>query len=236
MIQELFLVIISGFSIGIIGSFHCIGMCGPIALSLPVNQYTTTKKTLSILLYNLGRATTYAILGVIFGILGQSFELFKLQQYTSIFAGFFILWIVLFSSKKALQIPYISSFSIKIKTSLANVLRSEKTSFSYFTIGLLNGFLPCGLVYVAIAAAVATGFIYKSAWLMFAFGLGTMPLMIITMSFGKYISSNIKNRINSISPYLIILVAVLLILRGLNLGIPYVSPKEVGTHKTCCHS
>ena len=235
MINELAVIIASGFSIGIIGSFHCVGMCGPIALSLPVHQYSNSKKILAIFLYNIGRASTYALMGLIFGILGQSFQLFKIQQYTSIVAGVFILSILLFSSLSQFNISFISSFSLKIKNKLGTLLKRDKTIPSYFAIGLVNGFLPCGLVYVAIATAVAAGTMLKSSLLMFAFGLGTIPVMAFTMYLGKFISISFKNKLNKLTPYIIGVVAILLILRGLNLGIPYISPKQVGQHKTCCH-
>lgn len=236
MLNNISLVLITGFSIGILGGFHCIGMCGPIALSLPVHQYALPKRIYSVLLYNLGRALTYALLGLFIGLLGQGFELFKIQQYASIIAGVLILTILFFSSRTSVQIPFLSPFFIKVKSQLARLLKTEKSGSSFLAIGIVNGFLPCGLVYIAIAASVAAGSAIKSALLMFAFGLGTLPLMALTMFVGKYISLNIKNKLNKLSPYLIGIVAVLLILRGLNLGIPYISPKQEGAHKTCCHN
>lgn len=222
--SEIIVVLLSGFSIGLIGSFHCVGMCGPLALSLPVHQLSVYHKTLAISLYNVGRALSYAAMGVIFGLLGQGFSLFKIQQWLSVIAGILILAILLNNQFGNPQINVLSRFTQTIKVKLGQYLRSEKTLFSYFTIGAVNGFLPCGLVYVAIAAALAAGTLVKSSLLMFAFGIGTFPLMALTMVFGKFISAGLRMKLSKMVPRFTMAIAVLLILRGLNLGIPLVSP------------
>ncbi len=233
-LSEFLVLVISGLSIGIIGGFHCVGMCGPLALSLPIHNLTGFNRGNAILLYNLGRALTYTVLGVIFGLLGKSFALFKLQQWLSILSGVLIL-LVLFGSKYSnhLSKPW-SGFANKLKDKLSTYLRSEKKTGSYFYIGLLNGLLPCGLVYVAIAASFATGGVWQGALLMFAFGLGTLPAMAGTMVFGKFISFNVRQRFNQVTPFLVLGVSLLLILRGLNLGIPYLSPSHDQGHVKCC--
>ncbi len=228
------LVILSGFSIGILGSFHCIGMCGPLALALPVDSVRITDKVISILLYNIGRAISYTFIGVIFGLLGQGFELFYLQQWLSVIAGSAILGILLATKFGNLYSKVFARFTQKIKSKLANYLRSDKTILSYLSIGVLNGFLPCGLVYIAMAASLAGGTVLKSALFMFTFGLGTLPIMALTMAFGKFISLNLRIRLNKVTPYIIMFVAVLLIIRGLALGIPYVSPIYQDGQVECC--
>ncbi len=233
--NELMIVFISGFSIGILGSFHCIGMCGPLALALPVNNLSVFNRTVSILFYNIGRALSYTSIGIVFGLVGQSFAFFNIQQCLSIFAGVLILTILLIHQFGNKQTNLFTRFSQNIKVKLGTYLRSDKKLISYLYIGILNGFLPCGLVYIAIAASIAAGTILKSGLLMFAFGLGTLPIMALTMFFGKFISYNFRNRLNRITPYLIMCVAVLLIVRGLNLGIPYISPSHDIHHVSCCH-
>jgi uncharacterized protein len=228
------IIFLSGFSIGILGSFHCIGMCGPLALALPVDQLNTANKTASILLYNIGRAISYAAMGVLFGIVGQSFELFFLQQWLSVLSGVLILSVLLFTKFGHPQGNIMVKFSQTIKHRLSTYLRSDKKLLSYLSIGMVNGFLPCGLVYIAIAASIAAGSIFKSSLLMFAFGIGTLPIMALTMAFGKFISFSLRKKLNKISPYLIMGVALLLILRGLNLGIPYISPQHDKGHVNCC--
>lgn len=228
-------VLMSGVSIGVLGSFHCIGMCGPLAMSLPVHQLTSFRKSIAITLYNLGRATTYALLGVLFGIIGLTFSLFKVQQWLSIVAGVAILLVLLFQQFGNPNSNKITYFTNQVKTKLAKYLTSDKSTLSYLNIGILNGLLPCGLVYVALAASFAAGSVVNGALLMFGFGLGTFPAMAATMFFGKFISLNVRKKINQATPYLIMGVAVLLILRGLNLGIPYISPTMANGHMNCCH-
>lgn len=221
--NEIIAVLLSGFSIGLIGSFHCVGMCGPLALSLPVHHLPGFRKTLAISLYNAGRAFSYASIGLIFGLVGQGFSLFKMQQGLSIAAGLLVL-VILISSRGNPQISILSRFTQAIKSRLGHYLKSEKPLVSYFSIGVVNGLLPCGLVYVAIAAALATGTLVKSSLLMFAFGMGTLPMMAMTMVFGKFIPTGLRVKLNKMTPRLTLVIAVLLILRGLNLGIPFISP------------
>ncbi len=232
--NSLFVIFASGFSIGLLGSFHCVGMCGPLALSLPINDFNPARKIFAILTYNLGRTFTYTCLGAAFGIIGQSFSFFKLQQYLSIGAGVFILATLLISKLDTFKAPTLAGYSSKVKSLLGNLLRADKNLSSFLSIGIINGLLPCGLVYIGIAAGVATGTIVKSALLMFAFGLGTLPIMAFTMILGKYLSMQFRSRLNKITPFVIAIIAVLLIVRGMNLGIPYLSPTHNAHHVNCC--
>lgn len=232
--ESIILVFISGLSIGVLGSFHCIGMCGPLALALPVHHLSSWRRTLAIVLYNIGRALSYASMGAVFGIIGQSFSFFKLQQWLSIVAGILILVVLLTNQFGNPNTNILTRFTRGVKSKLSTYLGAEKSTISYLSIGILNGFLPCGLVYIAVAASVATGSILNSTILMFAFGLGTFPVMALTMVFGKFISLNIRTKLTKATPYFIMFVAVLLIVRGLNLGIPYVSPTHEKGHVNCC--
>ncbi len=223
--NEIYLSILTGLSIGFLGSFHCIGMCGPIALALPVHKYEGVKKQVGILLYNLGRAVTYGILGFIFGFLGNQFKLWGLQQAISIGAGLAILILIFSSLSISAFIPGLAKFDQWVQKGLGRLLAASKNPSSLFAIGLLNGLLPCGLVYVAIAAALATMHTGYGALLMFSFGIGTIPIMAGLMFFGHLISLKTRQKLNQAVPFIVGIMAVLLILRGLNLGIPFISPK-----------
>lgn len=235
--MEIGLSILTGLSIGFLGSFHCIGMCGPIALALPVHTQSPFRKYASIALYNTGRAGTYAFLGLIFGFLGSQFRIWGLQQVISIAAGVMILLFLLSRFSLSSGIGWVSKINIWVQHALSRVLQSPKRLGSFFYIGLLNGLLPCGLVYVAIAAAIATTDVLAGSLLMFFFGLGTFPVMAGLMIFGHMMSSAVRQRINRAVPYLVGVMAILLILRGLNLGIPYLSPKmnKGSENVECCH-
>ncbi len=227
-------LLIAAISLGLLGSFHCIGMCGPIALALPVHHYSPAKKYFGIIIYNIGRAITYGVLGLVFGLLGQSFYLGGFQQSLSIALGILILLIVVFSYTRAnsiLKFNFLNAPINSLKNNLGKLFNKKGIRF-LFLIGLLNGLLPCGFVYIAIAGATATGNYVDGAMFMFVFGLGTIPVMLSISIFGQYISLRYRNAIHRSVPVLVSIMAVLLIVRGLNLGIPMLSPqykKEIVT-------
>lgn len=231
--------IVTGFTIGILGSFHCIGMCGPIALSLPVYELPGWQRMLYVLLYNLGRVTAYALMGVLFGLLGKQFFIGGYQQVLSIVLGVLILLVLFFSKYLDGNKSFFNTFTNFIKRSLSNLLKNEKKFYTYILIGFLNGFLPCGLVYIAIAGAIATGNILHSSLFMAAFGLGTFPVMVTVTVLGNFISIQWRNQMRKAVPVFVGVMAILLILRGLNLGLPYISPSiehtHSGTEAACCH-
>ncbi len=230
-------LILTGFSIGIVGSFHCIGMCGPIALALPVADTGKWNRLLYISLYNIGRVIAYSFLGILFGFLGKQFFIGGYQRFLTIALGVLILFFLFFSKYLDSNKMFVDSYTIFLKQFLGKLLRSKKHFYSYSLIGFFNGFLPCGLVYVAVAGAVATGSVIDSAIFMAAFGMGTFPIMFMVTVLGKYISLYWRNKMRKSVPILIAMMAVLLILRGLNLGIPYISPElkatPLGTHSCC---
>lgn len=230
-------LVIAAISLGLLGSFHCIGMCGPIALALPVHQYSPLKKYLGIFLYNLGRVTTYTFLGILFGLLGQSFFIGGFQQIVSISIGVLLLLSVILTQTKWFNTPsfgFIYSFINKVKQQLGNLFNKKGLHFLFF-IGLLNGLLPCGLVYLGIAGAIATGNYIRGAEFMFYFGIGTVPVMYAVAFLGQFITVKYRNHIRHAMPYVVSFMAVLLIVRGLNLGIPYVSPEfEKNTNTVSC--
>jgi sulfite exporter TauE/SafE len=218
----LFLV---AFMMGMAGSFHCVGMCGPLALSLPIRNNGFAAKFSGALLYNMGRVVTYSFFGLLFGLIGKTVALFGLQQYLSIIAGLLIIMLVIIPKKYAVaHSSVVSRFFERLRSAIGNLFSSRNRS-ALFVIGLLNGLLPCGLVYMAVAGAIATGSVGQSVFFMAAFGLGTLPVMWSLAFFGNYIGQAVRQRIRSAYPYLMLLMACLLILRGMGLGIPYVSPK-----------
>ena len=218
-------IIISAFSLGLLSSFHCVGMCGAIAFSLPTQYLEPAKKLAGILLYNSGRIFTYALLGMLFGIIGRTIYLGGFQQWFSIIAGVVILMIVIQSTlhKPVFHLPGFSRINQLVQKLIARFL--TKPSFgSTFLLGIANGLLPCGLVYLAITGALAAGTIAGAAGFMIAFGAGTFPAMFLLSYFGFIISISTRNKIKKAVPYVIALMGVLLIVRGMGLGIPYVSP------------
>lgn len=219
--------LIAALSLGLLGSFHCVGMCGPIALALPVQNLSRADKFFSVLLYNLGRAFTYALFGLLFGLLGQGLFMGGFQQLVSVMLGTLILISVLYSyffHKGLFQWHALNAFVLHMKNSFGALFR-QRSAGAMFLIGLLNGLLPCGLVYVAIAGAIASGHYAYGAAFMFVFGLGTLPMMLSLSLFGQFLQVKYRNLVRRSVPVFVSLMAVLMILRGLNLGIPYISPK-----------
>ena len=215
----------SAFLMGFLGSFHCIGMCGPIVLALPGKgvQYK--------LLYNIGRTITYSLLGIGVGIIGQGVAFAGLQQMLSVVVGVLMLIIIVFTKYKHFDLPtsgLLNILFVKVKMKLAPLFKS-KSFYAPLLIGILNGLLPCGLVYAALFAALSMGSIIGGANYMLFFGLGTIPMLLGLGIFSGFIIPTLRTKLNKMVPYFLAVVAVLLILRGLNLGIPYVSPKIDGS-------
>jgi sulfite exporter TauE/SafE len=216
---------LSAIIFGLLGSFHCIGMCGPIAFMLPVDRKKPVKTFFQILSYHLGRLFTYSLIGLLFGFLGKGFYFFGFQQQLSIIVGVSMILVVLFPKvfQKISISKNISKVIFKIKNSLGKELK-KKGNDTFFTIGFLNGFLPCGLVYMAIFGALATSNAFSGSLYMFLFGLGTIPLMTAVVYLGRFAKGNFRKNIQKAIPILVIFIGTLFILRGLGLGIPYISP------------
>lgn len=213
---------------GLLGSLHCVGMCGPIAFLMPVDHHNPFKKFLQILSYHSGRLLTYALIGFLFGAVGERLNLFGLQQQLSIAVGVSMISAVVIPTRifnrYSLSKPAYKLVS-RIKSALGQQLKNKRKS-TFFTLGLLNGLLPCGLVYMAVFGALGTGGAFNGSLYMLLFGLGTIPLMTSAIYLGNFLKGKAKRRIVKLIPVLVILMGCLFILRGLGLGIPYVSPSE----------
>lgn len=215
--------LLAGLLLGAVGTFHCIGMCGPLALSLPVVNNTPSSRFVSTLLYNIGRVVTYSTLGAAFGLTGLGFAFFGYQQILSISLGVIIIFYLLIPAHYFSTAQKSSTFLINVRRSLGQLF-TKKTYGSVFTIGILNGLLPCGMIYMAMAAAVSSGSILQSSLFMAMFGLGTLPVMWSLSFFGGLITIKRRSAIRKLFPVIMFVMAVLLILRGLSLDIPYLSP------------
>lgn len=213
---------------GLFGSFHCIGMCGPIAFVLPIDRTSRFKSVLQTSLYHLGRIFSYSLIGALFGLLGKGFYLFGLQQQLSIVVGLVMILSIavprLFS-KMSIARPVLK-FTNKIKSSLGNSLKKKENS-TFFTIGFLNGLLPCGLVYMAMIASLTSTSVFEGITYMALFGLGTVPLMSAIVLLGNITSYVNRRKIQKLIPVVVVVIGMFFVLRGLGLGIPYVSPKPM---------
>ncbi len=221
----------TAFILGLVGSLHCAGMCGPLALALPATGNSQTSFTLGRIAYNAGRVVTYSLLGALFGVVGKAFALAGLQRWLSLIAGIAILLAFFATTKFALN-TRISLAVTVLKNALGKLLQ-RRTFNSLLLLGMLNGLLPCGLVYVACAGAAATGEFVSGIQYMFLFGLGTVPMLLSIGLLGKKLHFALRLKFQKLIPICFVLLGVLLILRGLSLGIPYVSPDLASGG--CCH-
>lgn len=212
----------TAFTIGLLGSLHCIGMCGPIAMALPMGGSSKWQLALNGLVYNGGRILTYVLMGSVFGLLGKGIFLAGYQSALSIVLGILLIILAFFAiqlESKMLHIPFLQKPLLWLKQRLARLLRADQRP-SFFTVGLLNGLLPCGLVYMAIVGAVSTGEIVTGAAYMALFGLGTLPMMLSAIFLGSWMHGRFRTALRRVLPVMLVAMALLLIFRGLNFDLP----------------
>lgn len=222
-------MVYTAFFFGLISSLHCIGMCGPIAMMLPVERSNPSKKVAQIMTYHLGRLTAYGTIGFIFGMVGKGFFMAGIQQKLSIVLGIIMIIAIVIPEKEFAKYNF-SKPVFRVITAIKTKLGSQFKNKSYqslFMIGLLNGFLPCGMVYVALFGAIAMQSASFGVLYMVLFGLGTIPLMSSIVYIHSFLTPSVRNKIQKVIPYVGILIGLLFILRGLGLGIPYVSPSNM---------
>jgi uncharacterized protein len=228
-------LLISALTLGLLGSLHCVGMCGPLVMSMPFQKAPANKQWLAVLNYHLGKSMAYGIFGLFAGLIGKGFALFQWQQILSILAGVILLLITLLpvlKGKIKLFKPIQDTFHKLFRVA------AEKTALRHFlAFGFLNGFLPCGLVYAAFAGATVSASPLHGFLFMVMFGLGTIPSLTAIILLRQKMTLSFRHYLNRSSYYLSVAIGILLILRGFNLGIPYVSPKMGNTSQQveCCH-
>lgn len=205
----------TGFTLGLLGSFHCVGMCGPIAMAIPGENRSPKALFFRGLLYNSGRIFTYTLIGSVFGLLGMGATIAGYQHILSITLGVLIIVFALFPHIKLpgnIHLWY-SAFTEKLTKQISHLYKT-KSNFSSFLIGFLNGFLPCGFVVTALAAALITSSIFHSAAYMALFGLGTLPTMLMLNMTPGFISPKIRSRLRPFTTYFAIIIGLILIWRG----------------------
>ncbi len=212
----------TAFTIGLFGSLHCVGMCGPIALSLPYQDETKLRTLINVLTYNFGRTFSYTIIGIIPGIFGLGVFVSGYQSSLAIILGILMILIALFSiniEQQILKIKGYKKFNNWLREQFARQFKKGNRS-TLLSIGLLNGFLPCGMVYVGVAGAITQGHILDSMLYMMFFGLGTMPLMILMSFSGHWVSGNFRKQLFKMVPFVIFFFGFFFLWRGLEVELP----------------
>lgn len=228
-------ILISALILGLASSLHCVGMCGPLVMSVPVQHLPTGKKISGILLYHVGRIVVYVFLGSIAGIVGWRIYAAGWQQIFSIVMGVLIL--LMLSGHFFLNKLHGTNWLNQKITRLMSWSLKQHSYLGMFIMGVANGLLPCGMVYIAITGAMATTTISGAVLFMLFFGLGTLPALVSLAFWGSRLSWQTRQSMRKVVPYVMALTAILLIIRGLNLNIPYVSPfiSERSIDTVSCH-
>ncbi|MFM1971676.1 MAG: hypothetical protein RL185_358 [Bacteroidota bacterium] len=229
-----------GFFMGLLGSVHCIGMCGPLVMALPISQMNPIQKVLATILYHIGKITTYGLLGVVVGVFGKQIPFYNVQQHLSIVIGSlmlaYVLWVFYLHPKRKLGFLKIDWLQKPIIAALSKLFKQNNVG-SFLLIGFLNGLLPCGMIYLALGSAWANQSALQSGLFMVLFGLGTLPALLMVAFGGQLMGFAFRQKIQKALPYMLFSMGVLLILRGMNLGIPYISPMiENGASVAACHN
>lgn len=216
----------AGFVFGLLGSLHCVGMCGALALALPGAHESGGRWLAGRLVYHAGRIGAYAALGAAVGTLGHGLNVLGWQQSLSIVSGVLILLLVV--------VPEAWRARAAAAVGLARPLAAGQRALAYWfqrrgigallMTGALNGLLPCGLVYLALAGALSVPGVGGAAAYMALFGLGTTPLLIGVALSGRLVVPAVRVRLRRVIPWAATGLALLFIVRGLGLGIPYLSP------------
>lgn len=223
----------TAFVLGLSSSFHCVGMCGPLLLAVPTRA-SNNYQWLEIIIYHAARIFTYALLGILVGFAGWRLQVANLQQFFSLTIGV-ILLIYVVAGRFFADASWLLAFN-KMIFSFFGFAAKQKGQWGTLLLGVANGLLPCGMVYIALTGAMATAKISDAATFMLLFGAGTLPLLFVFNFYGVRLQAAVKQRIKLIAPLVIIIMGLLLILRGLNLGIPYISPHFVNSGGgVACH-
>lgn len=218
----------SALILGLLSSLHCIGMCGPIAIMLPVGRDNPAQKVFHIILYHLGRITAYSSLGLVFGVIGKGLYLAGMQQQLSIIAGIIMIVIAMVPEKQFANYNFSKPVYIvisKVKSSLGKQFTKTSNTAFYMT-GLFNGFLPCGMVYAALFGSIAMQNPMGGIAYMALYGIGTIPMMSAVIYVSGFMSGQWRNKLVKAVPYVAVFIGMLFIVRGLGLGIPFISPAD----------
>lgn len=205
--------LLAALTTGLVGSLHCVGMCGPLAMALPLGRLPYHQRWLGTLVYHAARLTAYASLGAVVGGLGQGLLWLGWQRSLSVGAGLFLLVLTM------LQRGRWGSLTARLSTRwfmepMARWLQ-RPSLLSFAGLGLLNGFLPCGFVYVAMAGAITTGQAAPSALYMLTFGLGTLPALLAIRALPTLFPVQVRQRFTRLMPFFTIGLGLLLLFRGL---------------------
>lgn len=229
---------IPALMLGLASSLHCIGMCGPLSLAMPVMGLPPRQRYINLLLYQTGRISTYVLVGILVGLVGKSILLAGYQQLLSILAGLIVLVAAAgyYIGKRATPFSFLNGFYRAISQMVFRVIKNAGKPGGALLFGMANGLLPCGMVYIAAITSLSYGGVWEAGSFMFVFGAGTLPAMLAVSLAGKRFAGR-HSWLQRVTPVVITAMGLLLVIRGLNLDIPYLSPtlSHTATDVLSCH-
>ncbi len=219
---------ITALLLGLLGSAHCLAMCGPLHLAVAHGSSGRARALRTAVLLNLGRVLTYMAIGALFGLFGRGLGLAGLQRAVAIaLAGLMAAVLLVPTVADRMKRPLMpAAWMARLRTAVATRLHRGRPTTVLAT-GMLNGLLPCGLVYAAVAGALAQDGAASGALFMAAFGLGTWPALFAVRLAGLSVGGRLRTHLSRWMPVGYALMAGLLLVRGLALDIPYLSPAAV---------
>lgn len=212
-------MVLTALLIGFSGSLHCVGMCSPLAI---VVSNLSPRSILTRTLYNLGRILTYSILGSLVGAFGAIAGLSRYESWLSVGLGATLLLFGVMGVTK-LHVPLLTQvlyqFASRLRTFFGSIVKQGSFG-SILILGAVNGLLPCGLTYLALAYCITLPNASQGFLFMFLFGLGTLPAMVGAQFVGKFISSRLPIRWQNTTVIVMILLGSLLIVRSAWVHVP----------------
>lgn len=231
------------FGLGLVSSLHCVQMCGPVVLSYSINlsRQSANQQLFAHLSYNTGRIITYSALGAVAGLTGQTMglvgKLAGVENIAAIIAGglMIIAALLMLDLLPHRNLPkFLRGFDpLRLLSRYLKPLggRIASTSIaSKFTLGLILGFLPCGLIYAALLKAMATGGAFAGALTMMAFGLGAAGSLILVGMFSSALGFKLGPWGGRLAAISVALLGAILVWRGVTPMIPIGS-----SHAAQCH-
>jgi sulfite exporter TauE/SafE len=205
-------IYLTAIVMGLMSGGHCIGMCGPLVLALPVDATSHWRSVLFRIVYNSGRITVYAGMGAVVGLTAAGLELKLLQKHVAHIAGAILITISVLQLLPFFQLNILSALHARVSAAMRRVTPREGV-WRFWFLGMVNGFLPCGMVAAALIAALSLGEIPGAVFYMLLFGLGTFPLMLAASLFGVYLSPKVRRSLAVVGPLYGIALGVLLVVR-----------------------
>ncbi len=210
------------FTFGLVSSLHCVLMCAPLQ-AVVMGQWLKSGRRAHWALYHLGRIITYAMLGLLAGLVGSALGLPHWQREFTIVAGLLLLFS--YFGMKTLKWDRQLNRLISPWLMRLQARAKKRKGRTWFVLsGAINGLLPCGMVYAALIPVAGAASPLQAGLAMVLFGVGTLPLLLGINLAGSQLMSRFTRHFQKLIPITVVLIATVLILRGMDLDIPFLSP------------